>query len=80
VLVRNTGGAVIGVVLVLFIAPPLIVQLASGASSWVPNSLANVLSGVGHDVSRPAAIAALAVWAAVPALVGLLAVQRRDVV
>ena len=80
VLVRNTGGAVIGVVLVLFIAPPLIVQLASGASSWVPNSLANVLSGVGHDVSRPAAIAALVVWAVVPALAGLVAVQRRDVV
>jgi len=79
-LVRNTGGAVAATILVLFIAPPLIVQLASGASSWVPNSLANVLSGVGHDVSRPAAIAALAVWAVVPALVGLLAVQRRDVV
>jgi len=80
VLVRNTGGAVTGAVLVLIIAPPLIVQLASSATSWVPNTLANVLSGVGHDVSRPAAIAALAAWAAVPALVGLLAVQRRDVV
>jgi hypothetical protein len=79
-LIRNTGGAVTGAVLVLIIAPPLIVQLASGAAAWVPQTLANVLAGVAQDVTRPAAAAALALWAAVPALVGLVAVQRRDVV
>jgi hypothetical protein len=79
-LVRNTGGAVTCAVLALIIAPPLIIQLASDMTSWVPNTLANVLSGVGHDVSRPAAAAAMALWAAVPALAGLIAVQRRDVV
>jgi ABC-type transport system involved in multi-copper enzyme maturation permease subunit len=79
-LVRNTGGAVTGAVLALIIAPPLIVQLASGAASWVPQTLANVLSGVAQDVSRPAAAAALVLWAGVPALVGIVAVQRRDVV
>lgn len=79
-LVRNTGGAVTGTVLALVVAPPLIIQLVSDMSSWVPNALANVLSGVGHEVSRPAALVALAVWAAVPAVLGLIAVQRRDVV
>lgn len=79
-LVRNTGGAVTGAVLALIIAPPLLIQLASDMNSWVPSTLANVLSGVSHDVSRPAALAALALWAAIPALAGLIAVQRRDVV
>ncbi|MCZ7529643.1 MAG: ABC transporter permease [Acidimicrobiia bacterium] len=77
--VRNTGGAVTGAVLVLVIAPPLIIQLASGATSWVPNTLANVLSGVGHDVSTPTALVAIATWAAVPAAAGLVTVIRRDV-
>jgi hypothetical protein len=79
-LVRNTGGAVVGAVLALIIAPPLIVQLTSGAASWVPQTLANVLSGVTHEVGWPAAMLALALWAFVPALAGLVAVQRRDVV
>ena len=79
-LVRNTGGAVTGTVLLLIVAPPLIVQLVSDATSWVPGTLANVLSGVGHDVSRPAALAALAAWATIPALVALIAVNKRDVV
>lgn len=79
-LVRNTGGAVTGAVLALIIAPPLIVQMASSAASWVPQTLANVLAGVGHEVGRPAAMLVLALWALVPALAGLVAVQRRDVV
>lgn len=78
--VRNVGGAVTGTVLVLFIAPPLVVQLANGTASWMPGVLANVVSGVGTDVSTPAAIAGIAVWAAIPAALGLLAVLRRDVV
>lgn len=79
-LVRNTGGAVTGTVLLLIFAPPLIVQLASGAASWVPYTLANVLSGVTHEIGRPQAGLTLALWAVVPALAGLVAVQRRDVV
>ena len=78
--VRNTGGAVTGVVLMLIFAPPLIVQMANGAASWVPSTLANVLAGVSHEVSRPAALVALAAWAIVPALIGLVSVQKRDVV
>lgn len=78
--VRNTGGAVTGAVLALIIAPPLIVQLAHGMASWVPNALNNVVSGVSDEVSVPAAIAALAAWAIVPAVIGLIAVERRDVV
>ncbi len=79
-IVRNVGGAVTGTVLALFIAPPLIVQMASGASSWVPNTLATVMSGAGGDVSVLAAIVAVAAWALVPAAIGLLLVLRRDVV
>jgi ABC-type transport system involved in multi-copper enzyme maturation permease subunit len=78
-LVRNVGGAVVGAVLALIIAPPLIVQMTNDASSWVPNTLAGVLSGVGDTVSVPAALLAIAAWAAVPALIGLVAVQRRDI-
>ncbi len=78
--VRNTGGAVTSAVFVLIVAPPLVVQLASGTASWMPSTLANVLSGVMSDVSVPAALAALAAWAVVPATIGLLVVQRRDIV
>ena len=85
--VRNTGGAVTGAVLALIIAPPLIVQLVSGASLWVPAALATTLSGVEpaaagveSQASVLAAIFVLAAWAVVPAVIGLLSVQRRDVV
>jgi ABC-2 type transport system permease protein len=85
--VRNTGGAVTGTVLALIIAPPLIVQLISDASSWVPSPLATALSGVTPEAAGVqsqagpvAALFGLAVWAVIPAAVGLLSVQRRDVV
>ena len=79
-LVRNVGGAVTGTVLALLIAPPLVVQLANDTASWMPSVLANVVSGTVDDVSQPAAVAAIAVWALVPAALGVIAVQRRDVV
>ncbi len=85
--VRNTGGAVTGTVVALIIAPPLIVQLISDAGSWVPSALATALSGVEPQAAgvesqagAVAAIFALAAWAVVPAAIGLLSVQRRDVV
>lgn len=78
--IRNTGGAATGAVVALMILPPLLVQLASGMASWVPASLAAVLSGVSTEPAVPAAIAAIAMWALVPAAAGLLAVRRRDVV
>ncbi len=45
-LVRNTGGAVTGAILLLVILPPLAVQMVSETASWVPGTLANVVSGV----------------------------------
>lgn len=80
-IVRNTGGAVTAAVLVLIVSPPLIVQLINDAAEWLPNTLPLGLSGVAvdTDVSTPAAIAVLAVWALVPAAIGLIAVLRRDV-
>jgi hypothetical protein len=79
-IVRNVGGAVTLTVFTFMVAPPLVVQLANGTASWMPANLANVISGTVDDVSQPAALAALAVWALVPAVIGLIAVQRRDVV
>ena len=79
-IVRNVGGAVTLAVFTFMVAPPLVVQLANETASWMPANLANVLSGTVDDVSQPAAIAAMVAWAAVPAVVGLLTVQRRDVV
>lgn len=78
--VRNVGGAVTATVFTFMIAPPLIVQLANDTASWMPATLAAVISGTIDDVSQPAALAALTTWALVPALIGLISVQRRDVV
>ncbi len=79
-IVRNVGGAVTLTVFIFFVAPGLVVQLANGTASWMPATLAGVMSGSLDDVSAPAAVLALAAWAAVPAIIGLVAVQRRDVV
>ncbi len=78
--VRNVGGAVTATVFVFMVAPPLVVQLANGTGPWMPANLANVISGTVDDVGQPAALAALVIWALVPALIGLVSVQRRDVV
>lgn len=81
-IVRNTGGAVTGVVIALVIAPPVIVQLASGAAPWVPTTLANVISGVAEDsdASTIGAVVGIGLWALVPAIVARWTVLRRDVV
>ena len=78
-LIRNTGGAVAAWVVVLIIAPPLIIQMASETARWVPSTLADVVAGKADDVGVLAAPAAIALWAIVPATIGLIAVQRRDV-
>lgn len=79
-LVRNTGGAVTAVVLLLIIVPPVAVQLSAEVASWVPSTLANAVSGVGGEPGLLAALMALGVWGVVPAAIGLVAVQRRDVI
>ncbi|HSR44739.1 MAG TPA: hypothetical protein VLT15_05835 [Acidimicrobiia bacterium] len=79
-LVRNTGGAVTGTILLLLILPPLAVQAVAESASWIPNTLANVVSGVDTATGIGAAIVAIGLWAVVPAAIGLVAVARRDVV
>jgi hypothetical protein len=79
-LVRNIGGAVTAAVVLLFIVPPLAVQLVSDSASWIPDTLTRVIAGVGDQVSVLSALVALAGWAILPAGLGLVAVQRRDVV
>jgi ABC-2 type transport system permease protein len=80
-IVRNTGEAVTATVLVLIITPPLIVQLISDSISWIPATLGTVLAGVAidTDISTLSAALALALWAVVPAAIGLAAVTRRDI-
>ena len=78
--IRNIGGAVTTAVLVLFVIPPLAVQLISATGSWIPPTLFAVISGVSTDVNLGAALLAVVGWALVPATAGLVAVQRRDVV
>jgi hypothetical protein len=78
--VRNVGGAVTLAVFTFMVAPPLVVQLANDTASWMPANLANVISGTVDDISQPAALAAIVIWALVPALIGLISVQRRDIV
>ena len=79
-LIRNLGGAVAAAILVLFVLPPLAVQLFTDAASWIPPTLFAVISGVSTEVSTWAALLAISAWALVPATAGLVAVQRRDVV
>ena len=42
-LIRNVGGAVTTAVLVLFVIPPLAVQLFSDVGSWIPTSVCRAL-------------------------------------
>ena len=79
-IIRNIGGAVTTVVLVLFVIPPLAAQLLTHAAPWIPTSLFAVISGTSSEVRLWAALVATAAWALVPAGAGLIAVQRRDVV
>lgn len=78
--IRNTGGAVAGAVIVLMIVPPVLVQLVSGAVTWVPSTLAAIVSGVADGTTVAGAAAAIALWALIPALAALWVVQRRDIV
>jgi ABC-2 type transport system permease protein len=77
--IRNIGGAVTTAVLVLFVIPPLAVQLISDTASWIPPALFAVISGVSTEVSLWAALLSVTAWALIPAAAGLVAVQRRDV-
>ena len=79
-IVRNTGGAVSGAVLVLVAAPPLIVQLANGTAPWLPSALANAVSGVSTETGVAGASVALALWALIPALIALRVIRSRDIV
>ena len=78
--VRNTGGAVTAVVVLLMLGPPIIAQLSAAAASWVPGTLIGVISGMGETPALPAAIAALLAWGLIPALVSVGSVESRDVI
>ncbi|MFO7779290.1 MAG: hypothetical protein R6V28_13150 [Nitriliruptoraceae bacterium] len=79
-LLRNTGGAVTAVVLLLLVGPPLVSQLLVEVAVWVPGSLIGVLAGVADGHTIGVALTALLAWGLVPAVAGLAAVERRDVI
>jgi hypothetical protein len=79
-LIRNTGGAVTVVVGLLFISPPMLIQLVPELADWVPSTLAWSISGVVPEPGVLPAITAVALWALVPVLAGITATLRRDVV
>jgi hypothetical protein len=79
-IIRNVGGAVTAVVFTLFVLPPLVVQLFSDAASWIPPALGTAISGVTTDVNVWAALAVLLAWGLLPAAIGLVLIQHRDVV
>ena len=78
--IRNVGGAVTAVVLLLFVIPPMTAPLLTGAGPWIPTNLFAVISGASTEVALWAAFLAIAAWALIPAGAGMLAVDRRDVV
>jgi ABC-2 type transport system permease protein len=78
--IRNVGGAVTTVFLLLFVIPPMTAQLLTAADPWIPMNLFAVISGASTDIDLWAALLAIAAWALIPAGAGLLAVDRRDVV
>lgn len=79
-LLRNTGGAVTAVVLLLLVGPPLVSQLLVEVAVWVPGSLIGVLAGIADGHTIGVALTALLAWGLVPAVAGLAAVERRDVI
>ena len=79
-IVRHLGGAVTTVFVVLLIGPPIVAQLSPAAGAWVPGTLIDALSGIGTRPLDGASLAALLGWGVVPAIVGLMAVRKRDVV
>lgn len=60
---RNLGGAAAAAILVLFVLPPLVVQLFADAASSIPPALFAVISGITTEVSLWVALLAIAAWA-----------------
>jgi ABC-2 type transport system permease protein len=79
-LVRNTGGAVTAVVLLLLVGPPLAGQLLVEVAHWMPSALLGVLAGIADGHTVGVALLALLAWGALPATLGVAAVERRDVI
>jgi hypothetical protein len=79
-IVRNGGGAVAVTILVLFIAPQMVPQLAADAAEWMPATLLTSIAGVADGPTLAAAIGALLAWALAMSVLAIGTVQRRDVV
>jgi ABC-2 type transport system permease protein len=81
-LVRYPVPAIVGALLWLFVAENLVGILAGAAAAYLPGKLATVLAGVPQDAVAPSgtvAAAAMAGYAAVLTVAGVLVIRRRDV-
>ena len=75
--IRRLGGAVAAAILILFVLPPLAVQVFTVATPRIPPTLFAVISGVSTKVSLGAALPAP--WEVLPAASVLPAFNRRSV-
>ena len=81
-LVRHPVPAVVGALLWILVAENLVSILAGAAAAYLPGKLATVLAGVPQDAVAPSATvaaAAMACYAAVLTVAGVLVIRRRDV-
>jgi ABC-2 type transport system permease protein len=81
-LVRHPVPAIVGALLWLFVAENLVSLLAGSAAGYLPGKLATILAGVPQGAVAPSgtvAAAAMAGYAAVLTLAGMLVLRRRDV-
>ncbi len=81
-LVRHPVPAIVGALLWLFVAENLVSLLAGSAAAYLPGKLTTILAGVPQEAVAPSgtvAATAIAAYAAVLVLVGMLVIRRRDV-
>ncbi len=78
VVVRNAGGAAMVAAFAVIIAPPMAAEIFDAAGQWIPSSLITAMAGVNGELTVLAAVAALAAWGLIPAVLGVTSVARRD--
>ncbi len=80
-LVRHPVPAIVGALLWLFVVENLVSLVAGAAAAYLPGKLATILAGVQQDaVAPPGTVAATAMagYAAVLTVAGMLVIRRRD--
>lgn len=82
-MVRNAATALVGVVVGLLIAEPILANTVEAVATWLPSTLVAALAGSPAPVDPPGVVTAavlLTAYAAVPFAAALVDVERRDVI